>query len=766
VGGKMHLVTLLAETILTIRNRIRSFTIPERMRTGLFRGFVFSLLLASAAPAVNALYDPERYIAYQDRLIVFFNKLAGQAGPVPFSHFRGSTGVRIDALTKLISCGFVLVLLWKARQRRPVRAMILLVAFLSVAADPPLAGFLQSQSSTSLTPTLWAVELVHPFIVAALLRFAVLFPRPLTTTELLVHLSRSHPGMLRRAWRNVKTVIRRRLAGTGFLQVCLPDAASVAAVTRAGTARGSRQPSIGWFDAAIVLVLATFLFLTRLTDWDRSRDYQVVATSALIVVTRLIATVWKLWIRKGPREQSSRQSLAGPLLIAVYALALATQPKWMSARPVELVILVVTIAFLTWTLWRRLRSYLLSDLQLGLTRPFPVWSAALVAYVVLLGSLLSLTSMNISVVPAWQVGVVVVAAMIGGLVFFLITVGLLLLAFKFLRIGYELGDASDRKRVLWIVEGVAIAAAIQALSGAAWVILHGAIPPEVIEYGSRLVQSVNLPVILLSFGVAVFYYGALDPGLIIRQTTLYTAQFVLSVFVFEGVENLLSWIVSLLLETRELPTWFLSTIAAGIAALVFMRIRRLCAPLVARYLPIVFSGVIERAEPTRRTAVILVTDLVGYTATTLDDERGASALVSLLRQVVKEVVAAGDGRVIECSRDLAILEFPDAVSAVTACRRLFEQFHKVCDSRGLSHARLRASVHAGDLLIAADGGVTGRAVTIANRLRERASAGEILLSQTAMAGLPLILRSAVENLGPTTLRDVPEPQECFRLRVL
>jgi class 3 adenylate cyclase len=741
----MHLITLPAETILMLRNRISSLTIPERMRDGLFRGFVFSLLLASAVPAVNALRDPQRYITYQDRLIDFFNKRAGQAGPVPSTRFQGPTGVRIDALTKLISCGFVLVLMRKAGHRRPVRAMILLVAFLSASADPPLAGLLERQSSADIMPALWAAELVHPFIVAALLRFAVLFPRPLTPTELLPHLSRAHPGMLRRG--------AARLALIGFL-------------IRSGTATVSRVPSISWFDAAIVLALATFLFLTPLTDWAWSRNYQVAATAALIVVTRLVATAWKLWIRKGPREHSSRQSLAGPLLISMYALAVGTQPKWVSARPVELVILVVTIGCVAWMLRRKRRSYLLfSDLQLALTRPFPVWSAALIAYVVFVGSLVSLTSMNVSVGPAWLVGVVVVAAMIGSLVVFLITVGLLLLALKFLRIGYVLGDASDRKRVLWIVEGVAIVAALQAVSAAAWVILHGAIPPEVIEYGSRLVQSANLPVILLSFGVAVFYYGALDPGLIIRRTTLYTASFVLSVFVFEGVENLLSWIVSPLLETRELPVWLVSTIAAGTAALAFMLIRRLCAPLVARYLPVVFSGVIE-ADPTRRTAVILVTDLVGYTATTLDDERGASALVSLLRQVVKEVAGAGGGRVIECSRDLALVEFPDVASAVTACRRLFERFHKACDSRGLSHARLRASVHAGDLLFAADGVVTGRAVTIANRLRERASAGEILLSHTAMAGLPQVLRDAVENLGPTTLRDVPEPQECFRLRVL
>ena len=63
-----------------------------------------------------------------------------------------------------------------------------------------------------------------------------------------------------------------------------------------------------------------------------------------------------------------------------------------------------------------------------------------------------------------------------------------------------------------------------------------------------------------------------------------------------------------------------------------------------------------------------------------------------------------------------------------------------------------------------DGGVTGRAVIIADRLRERASAGEVLLSDAAMTRLPENLAYGLDDLGTMKLRDVPELQHCFRLR--
>ncbi len=844
----MHVFTLPAKTILTLRNRTPSLETRERMQTGIFRALAFSLLLASVVPAVDALLDPEPYATYQNAVEKYLFEESHFQAPRP----HGRAGVLISALFKLMACGFVLVLMWKRAPRGPVRAMILFIGFLSMWADPPLSGFLQRHSSLGTESGLWAIEFVEVFAIAALLRFAALFPRQLTSTELLPRLAGAHPGMLRRTWRNVNT-LARRVHVTRFFRVSGPDAAvlflaSVAAVMRVsewswmlnryvvsgaaiafviirvatnvrvatqtsasglvaalfqigpvlvtiaaiglfiqphhgwvdnaarlalfaflirgGTATLSRLPSaIGWFNAAIVLTLATFMFLAALADWGSIRNYLLAAAAFLIVVIRSVATAVRLWIRSEEGAYFS-QSWAGPLLVILYVLAVITRPT----RAVALGILVLTIACLPWMLRRTPRSYLLvSDLQLALTRPFPVWSTALVAYSIGVAAIVSLKPIvKASVVSGALIGpmegVKAVAGVIAALVVAATCVGMLLSAVKFLRIGYEVGDASARKRMLWIVEGVAVVAGIQVVAPAAEFVLSGMVPLEVIAFGKRLANSAILPVVLLSLGVAVFYHGALDPRLAIRRTILNGATFLLLAALFGGVENLAEPKMSPTREMWNWPPWVVTMIVGGITALAFIPIRHLCDVLARRYFPIAFRDAVE-AESTRRAATVVTIDLVGYSARTLDDERGASATVALLRQVVKKVASATSGRVIEWSRDFALLEFPDVARAVTASRRMFERLDGATDSRALPHARLRASVHVGDVWFAADGGVTGRAVIVANRLRELAAEGEILLSQTAMAGLPHGMRRAVEDLGPTPLRDVPEPQQCFRLRV-
>ena len=734
------------------------------MRDVLFCGLVFGLLFANGVPAVDALRDPKRYIDYQNRLIRSYDELQDEAGSRILSGPHGDIGVRIDASTKLIACGFMLVLMWKGIHRRPVRAMILFIGFLSVSADPPLAAFLEHQLSTNTNTmfTLRAAESVWPFVVASLLRFAVLFPRPLSTAQLLPHLSGTHPGMLRRAWHRTMAVGRHRLSRSAFLQI----------LRRGCTRIFSRVPSaIRWFDAAIVFALAMFMFLTMMTGWAWRRNYQVAAAAAVIVVTRLIATGVRFWIRRERSEYFGRPSRdAGALLIAMYALVVATQPTWTSATiPMELVIVVGTIASLLLLLRGTLESYLsFLDLQLKLTKPFFVWSVALITYFVgvtvqVMPATLAAVGPPVSTGGRLLIGFGGLAAVIGSLVIAVIIVGFLLFAIKFLRIGYEVGDATDRQRVLWIVEGVAVAAAIQLLVGAVTLVWSGAIPPHVIEYGRRIANSLNLPVILVSLGVAVFYHGALEPSLIIRRTFIYSVVFIITVFVFEGFENSMTAIFSEQLG-EETPTWLTGLIAAGSVALALGPIRHRCDAIVARYFPAPSSGAAE-AEPTRRPAVIVVTDLMDHSTTTLDDERAASALVTLMRQVVTEVAGACGGRVIERSRDLALWSFPTRQVPSRRAGEYSNGFMAQVTAAAVS-TRLRAGVHTGEVLFAGDGGVTGRTVMVADRLRERAAGGEILLSDTVMAGLPKVLGQAVEDLGATKLRDVPEPQECFRLRLL
>jgi class 3 adenylate cyclase len=517
-----------------------------------------------------------------------------------------------------------------------------------------------------------------------------------------------------------------------------------------------------------VFALATFMLLTPKTNW--AWNYQVAAAAAVIGAVRLVMPVWRRSIRATEEDGSTRPAHnAGVLVIGIYAFAVATQPWWTSARaPRESIAFSLTVVFLVLMLVATLAAHWpFPNLQLQLTRPMPVWSSALVAYcltvtgIVAGSNLAASVQARTSIAPWWLIAVLGIAIPISALVAFVIVAGLLLFALKVMRISYRVGSAIDRQRMLWIVEGIAAAGAIQVVIGAAAIVLSGVVPDYVWPFAWRLASLAGLPLILLSFGVAVFYRGALDPTLIIDRTAIYSATIVISAIVFEVLENAISGILSPLLGDKDIPNWITASIAAVAVALLLGPLRRWCESIAARYLPRT-SGAASEAEPSRRPAVIVVSDLVGYSAATLDDERIATAVIARVRQIVKEVAADCGGRVIESSRDLALLEFPDAASAIMACRQMFERIHRGSDCPGLSGVRLRAGVHAGDVLFAVDGGVTGRAVIIADRLRERAVGGEVLLSHAVAAGLTTT--DAIENLGATKLRGISEPQECFRVR--
>lgn len=102
----------------------------------------------------------------------------------------------------------------------------------------------------------------------------------------------------------------------------------------------------------------------------------------------------------------------------------------------------------------------------------------------------------------------------------------------FLFTNYRVAGAAERRRLLWVVQGFYAAAWIVALTFAAFIAIivrwdvatpaaaAGAFPSlafTVVFVGAILV----LFVMLASLGVAIFYTGALDPALILRQTTAY-----------------------------------------------------------------------------------------------------------------------------------------------------------------------------------------------------------------------------------------------------
>jgi hypothetical protein len=149
---------------------------------------------------------------------------------------------------------------------------------------------------------------------------------------------------------------------------------------------------------------------------------------------------------------------------------------------------------------------------------------------------------------------------------------------------YKLAPREDRRRVLWLVSGT---------SAAGWLLLGGIsalvliplldldVPPWLVPILAGMI--VAAPAVLVATtALALFYAGAVDPGLVLKRSTVAGALGVVGILLFAGMEEALSnWV-----ESRAgLPGMVGSVLAGAIAAGVMLPFRKGVGRLASRLLP-------------------------------------------------------------------------------------------------------------------------------------------------------------------------------------
>jgi hypothetical protein len=178
-------------------------------------------------------------------------------------------------------------------------------------------------------------------------------------------------------------------------------------------------------------------------------------------------------------------------------------------------------------------------------------------------------------IGGWTLGLLIAFFVL----FFLVGVpAAILISALNLRFGYRLADADDRRRIRWIVDGCVV--------GAVGLFANMALQVAFDMVGLEHAVAKAIPGVILGVGnltmviclaVGIFYDGALESSLIVRRSAVYTAFGVLLTFVFAGVENIAS---SLLSAQLGLPDGASSFVGGGAAALVFGALRSTVARLV------------------------------------------------------------------------------------------------------------------------------------------------------------------------------------------
>ncbi|WP_139957973.1 tetratricopeptide repeat protein [Flavicella sediminum] len=159
---------------------------------------------------------------------------------------------------------------------------------------------------------------------------------------------------------------------------------------------------------------------------------------------------------------------------------------------------------------------------------------------------------------------------------------------------------------------------------------------------------------------------------------------------------------------------------------------------------------------TRQLAVIMFTDIVGYTALMQANEKLAAKSRARHREVFEQLHQKHLGEIIQYYGDGTLSVFKSVIEAVNCAISIQE-----CLQKGLT-VPLRIGLHLGDIVFDATE-VYGDAVNFASRIENLGTAGSILLSKKINDELKNQETISTTSLGVFEFKNIDKPAEVFAI---
>lgn len=160
------------------------------------------------------------------------------------------------------------------------------------------------------------------------------------------------------------------------------------------------------------------------------------------------------------------------------------------------------------------------------------------------------------------------------------------------------------------------------------------------------------------------------------------------------------------------------------------------------------------SETSRKLTTIFCADVQDYTRLMGKDEEGTLSTLRRYRDVMKRLIEAHGGRVINTWGDAVFAEFPSVVEGVRAAidtQNELAGYNAVSESD--KQMRFRIGINLGDVI--ADGGdLYGDGVNIAARLQARAAPGGIVISNTVYEHVRYKVSVGFDFLGQLEVKNI------------
>jgi len=273
-------------------------------------------------------------------------------------------------------------------------------------------------------------------------------------------------------------------------------------------------------------------------------------------------------------------------------------------------------------------------------------------------------------------------------------------------------------------------------------------------------MSIPLQLVTLAFVIAlalsIFYRGAVDPRLMARKVSMYGLAGTLFAVVFVLLERTVAMKIVAALNLAPDTGAMLAFVGVAITAVPLKKqADKAVNALLGRWLPLdsMIAG-------ERRSLVVALSDLSGYTRLSSEDEKQALLLAALLQRQSATLVKAHGGRIVKSMGDAVMLAFDEAGSALHVLEGLHRNFPRAAEQLGLTQLPVHSGAHLGEVTVAHDGDIYGQTVNIAARIQGSAAPGQIVVSAVLAAACE---GARFKDLGARQFKNVPDPIPCLEL---
>jgi class 3 adenylate cyclase len=165
----------------------------------------------------------------------------------------------------------------------------------------------------------------------------------------------------------------------------------------------------------------------------------------------------------------------------------------------------------------------------------------------------------------------------------------------------------------------------------------------------------------------------------------------------------------------------------------------------------------------RMLAAIMFTDVVGFSRMAGEDEERALRLVGRDLQIIADLCAQFEGRLLKNTGDGCLVLFASGVQAIECGQAIQRQFAERAQSLAADETlQHRIGIHLGDVFLS-ESEVMGDGVNIAARLQAEAPPGGICITQALYEVVKARLSFRTVHMGTKHLRNIPDAVQVYQV---